>query len=88
MLNKQSIRGKVQIFMDQVLIEDKEVIIKESENWTELQESLFRKMLQQGGKISIQGKKFEIVKDLKDYARNSKGEYEAMAKPHRKEDWE
>ena len=49
MLNKQSIRGKVQIFMDQVLINDKEVIIKESENWTELQESLFRKMLQQGG---------------------------------------
>ena len=88
MLNKQSIRGKVQIFMDTILIEDKEIIIKESENWTELQESLFRKMLQQGGKISIQGKKFEIVKDLKDYARNSKGEYEAPAKPHRNEDWE
>ena len=45
-------------------------------------------MLQQGGKITIQGKKFEIIKDSKDYARNSKGEYEAMAKPHRKEDWE
>ena len=55
MLNKQSIRGKVQIFMDQVLIEDKEVIIKESENWTELQESLFRKMLQQGDNFSIEG---------------------------------
>ena len=53
MLNKQSIRGKVQIFMDTMLIEDKEIIIKESENWTELQESLFRKMLQQGGNFSI-----------------------------------
>ena len=57
MLNKQSIRGKVQIFMDQVLINDKEVIIKESENWTELQESLFRKMLQQGGNFSIENRK-------------------------------
>ena len=28
MLNKQSIRGKVQIFMNQVLVEDKETIIK------------------------------------------------------------
>ena len=34
MLSKQSIRSKVQIFMDQVLIEDKEVIINESEGWT------------------------------------------------------
>ena len=56
MLNKQSIRGKVQIFMDQVLISDKEVIIKESESWTELQESLFRKMLQQGGNFSIENR--------------------------------
>ncbi len=65
MLNKQSIRGKVQIFMDQVLIDNKEVIIKESENWTELQESLFRKMLQQGGKFKLQGNLFRIVKEKK-----------------------
>ena len=65
MLNKQSIRGKVQIFMDQVLIEDKEVIIKESENWIELQESLFRKMLQQGGNFSIENRKYRIIPPIK-----------------------
>ena len=65
MLNKQSIRGKVQIFMDAVLIEDKEVIIKESENWTELQESLFRKMLQQGGNFSIVDHKYRIIPPIK-----------------------
>ncbi len=65
MLSKQSIRGKVQIFMDQVLIEDKEVIIKESENWTELQESLFRKMLQQGGNFSIENRKYRIIPPVK-----------------------
>ena len=65
MLNKQSIRGKVQIFMDKVLISDKEVIIKESENWTELQESLFRKMLQQGGNFSIENRKYRIIPPVK-----------------------
>ena len=65
MLSKQSIRGKVQIFMDQVLIEDKEVIIKESKNWTELQESLFRKMLQQGGNFSIENRKYRIIPPIK-----------------------
>ena len=66
MLNKQTIRGKVQIFKNQVLIEDKEEIIEESESWTELQESLFRKMLQQGGNFSIEGNKFRIVVPIKD----------------------
>ena len=65
MLSKQSIRGKVQIFMNQVLINDKEVIIKESENWTELQESLFRKMLQQGGNFSIGDHKYRIIPPVK-----------------------
>jgi len=65
MLNKQSIRGKVQIYMDKVLISDKEVIIKESESWTELQESLFRKMLQQGGNFSIGNRKYRIIPPVK-----------------------
>ena len=34
MLTKQSIRGTVQIYMNTLLIEDKEVIIKEIENLT------------------------------------------------------
>lgn len=65
MLNKQSIRGKVQIFMDTILIEDKEIIIKESKNWTELQESLFRKMLQQGGNFTIGNHKYRIIPPIK-----------------------
>jgi len=65
MLNKQTIRGKVQIFKNQVLIEDKEEIIEESESWTELQESLFRKMLQQGGNFSIDGCKYRIITPVK-----------------------
>ena len=65
MLAKQSIRGKVQIYMDTLLIEDKEIIIKESENWNESQEILFKKMLQQGGNFSIEGRKFRIIPPIK-----------------------
>ncbi len=65
MLSKQSIRGKVQIFMNNVLIDNKEVIIKESKNWTELQESLFRKMLQQGGNFSIGDHKYRVIPPIK-----------------------
>ena len=66
MLTKQSIRGTVQIYMNTLLIEDKEVIIKESENWNESQEILFRKMLQQGGNFSIGNHKFRIITPIKD----------------------
>jgi|TARA_Y100000389_G_scaffold165037_1_gene169050 hypothetical protein len=65
MLAKQSIRGKVQIYMDTLLIEDKEIIIKESENWNESQEILFKKMLQQGGNFSIGDHKFRIITPIK-----------------------
>jgi hypothetical protein len=66
MLTKQSIRGTVQIYMNTLLIEDKEVIIKESENWNESQEILFKKMLQQGGNFSIGDHKFRIITPIKD----------------------
>ena len=66
MLTKQSIRGTIQIYMNTLLIEDKEVIIKESENWNESQEILFRKMLQQGGNFSIGNHKFRIITPIKD----------------------
>ena len=65
MLSKQTIRGKVQIYMNNVLINNKEVIIEESKNWTELQESLFRKMLQQGGNFSIGDHKYYIIPPVK-----------------------
>lgn len=60
MLSKQSIRGNVQIYMNRVLIKDKEVLIKESETWTEPQVNFFKKMLKQGGTFSIQGRKYKI----------------------------
>jgi|TARA_B110000259_G_scaffold149959_1_gene169308 hypothetical protein len=66
MLTKQSIRRTIQIYMNTLLIEDKEVIIKESENWNESQEILFKKMLQQGGNFSIGDHKFRIITPIKD----------------------
>jgi len=60
MLSKQSIRGNVQIYMNRVLIKDKEVLIKESKTWTEPQVNFFKKMLKQGGTFSIQGRKYKI----------------------------
>ena len=41
-------------------------IIKESENWNESQEILFKKMLQQGGNFSIGDHKFRIITPIKD----------------------
>ena len=87
MLSKQSIRKEHSIFLNGELIE-KDEMIEISKDFNENEEGRFRKMLQQGGTITIQGKKFQILKDSKDHTRNSKGEFEAAAKPHRKEDWE
>ena len=61
MLSKQSIRGKTKIFMNKKLITDKEVIIKESESWTEPQVNFFKKMIKQGGNFSIGGRKYFII---------------------------
>ena len=60
MLSKQSIRGKVEIYHKGVKL-TKDDIIKLSEEWSEVQENFFKKMLKQGGKFSIKGYKFHIV---------------------------
>ena len=73
MLSKQSIRKEHTILLEGVQMSK--------------EENGFRKMLKQGGKISIQGKKFEIKK-YEYKQRNSKGEFDQAAKPHRDEDWE
>jgi hypothetical protein len=65
MLNKQSIRGKVLIFMDNILVNDKEIIINESKNWNEAQEMFFRKMLKQGGNFSLNNHKYRIIPPVK-----------------------
>ena len=61
MLSKQSIRGKTQIFMNKKLITDKEVIIKESESWSESEVNFFKKMIRQGGTFAISGRKYFII---------------------------
>tara|TARA_B100000989_G_scaffold294905_1_gene274874 strand:- start:6821 stop:7081 length:261 start_codon:yes stop_codon:yes gene_type:complete len=86
MLSKQSIRKEHTIFLNEVQM-TKEEIIEISRDFTEYEEVRFRKMLKQGGKFTIQGNEFEIKR--KEYKfRNSRGEYEEAAKPHRAEDWE
>lgn len=71
MLSKQSIRGKVEIYHEGVKL-TKDDIIKLSEEWSEVQENFFRKMLKQGGKFSIKGYKFFIKPE--DQILTSRGE--------------
>ena len=86
MLSKQSIRKEHSIFLNGELIE-KDEMIEISKEFTDKEEQRFRKMLKQGGKFFIQGNEFEIKR--KEYKfRNSRGEYEEAARPHRNEDWE
>ena len=86
MLSKQSIRKEHTIFLNEVQM-TKEEIIEISRDFNENEELRFRKMLKQGGKFTIQGNHFEIKK-YEYKQRNSKGEFEDAAKPHRAEDWE
>ena len=86
MLSKQSIRKEHTIYLNDVLM-TKEEIIEISKDFNEKEEKHFRKMLQQGGSLKIKGNKFKINK-YEYKQRNSKGEFEEAAKPHRPEDWE
>ena len=65
MLDKRSIRGKVQIFMEGKLINDKDTIINESLTWKEGELNLFKTMLRQGGKFKIGGRRFHIITEMK-----------------------
>ena len=60
MLSKQSIRGKVQIYIEQELA-TKQDVINLSQEWSENQETIFKKMLKQGGKFKIKGVNFNVV---------------------------
>ncbi len=86
MLSKQSIRKEHTILLNRIEM-SKDEIIEISKDFTENEEQRFRKMLKQGGTFTIQGKEFE-VKRTENKWRNSKGEYESAAKPHRPEDWQ
>jgi hypothetical protein len=71
MISPQSIRKGVVIKFDGIVV-DKATIIKASEDWKINHETLFKKLLKQGGSFRINGILVE-VKPL-DKALNSKGE--------------
>jgi len=82
-LTKQAIRRGVTIFCRNKIL-TKDEIIALSEKWNEKEVNLFRKMLKQGGRFSIQGIKFIIVVPEQIY--NSKGDVEATLQEHEHED--
>tara|TARA_R110000803_G_C11729397_1_gene289438 strand:- start:272 stop:496 length:225 start_codon:yes stop_codon:yes gene_type:complete len=65
-LKKQSIRSTQKIYLNgNPLPSEKIEIISLSESWTEKEETIFRKILQQGGNLRIQGNHFKVVKEEK-----------------------
>ena len=65
-LNKQSIRSTHIIYLNRSYTPaNKSEVIALSEHWTEKEEETFRKLLKQGGSITIQGTHFKIVKEEK-----------------------
>lgn len=70
-LSPQSIRSNILIQMNGEHVK-KEVIIALSASWNDKQLSYFRKMLQQGGKLRINGDLFEIT--INETIVNSRGE--------------
>jgi len=86
MLSKQSIRKEVSIYLNGELLE-KEEIIEISKEFTEKEESRFRKMIKQGGKIKVGDNVYEIKRNERK-VRNSKGDYEPSIKLMNPEDYE
>jgi hypothetical protein len=86
MLSKQSIRKEHTIYLNGKLLEKAEML-EISEEFNDNEEQRFRKMLQQGGKITIQGNVYKIEKSGTQI-RNSRGDYESPIKLKKPEDWE
>ena len=86
MLSKQSIRKEHTIHLNGKLLE-KDEMIEISKEFSEKEEQRLRKMLQQGGKIKLQGNVYEIKKSGSKI-RNSRGEFELPTKLKKPEDWE
>jgi len=72
-IKPQSIRKGVIIKFDNVDV-DKQTVIMASETWSPNHETLFRKLLQQGGSFNIKGVKVEVIPAMK--VLNSKNEPE------------
>lgn len=58
-LSKQSIRKTMHITVDGKEL-PKDDLISLSEEWSEVQENFFRKMLKQGGHFRLKGRKFTV----------------------------
>jgi len=70
-LTPQSIRSNVFIQLNGEYVK-KETVISLSEDWNDRQLSYFRKMVQQGGNVRINGNLFEIT--INENILNSRGE--------------
>lgn len=65
-LKKQSIRFNHIIYMnDSHTPSSKDEIIELSKSWSENEEGLFKKLLQQGGNMKIKGNNFRVIKSEK-----------------------
>jgi len=71
MLKPQSIRSGVIIYVNGKPVE-KQVILDLSNEWSERQETLFRKTLKDGGEITVKGVVIKVIPQEK--ILNSKGE--------------
>ena len=78
MLSKQSIRGNVQIFINNELA-TKEQLIQLSESWTDNEEILVRKLLKQGGKFTVRGYHYKIM--VEEQILNSRGNVDSSITP-------
>ena len=68
-LKKQSIRKNMHIIANGSIISKEELILI-SEEWSEVQEHFFRKMLKQGGHFRLKGIKYEISVERDDKTRS------------------
>ena len=62
-LKKQSIRKNMHILANGSVISKEELILI-SEDWTDVQEQFFRKMLKQGGHFRLKGVKYIVELEL------------------------
>ena len=68
-LSKQTIRSNIHITVDGKKL-SKDNLISLSEEWSEVQENFFRKMLQQGAHFKLKGRKFIVELNKSDNLRS------------------
>jgi hypothetical protein len=76
MISPQSIRKGITIKFDGIEV-DKQTVIKASEEWKESHETLFKKLLKQGGSFKINGVLVSVMPEEKTF--NSRGETDGGA---------